>query len=118
MVQAVKPGGHILDLQVIRPNPRIESGGRFLGEVDGEPLLRKADAATAAIDAQIEQGQLVEEDVDDHDVLQHFATGAELIADFANRERRLHEATLPTLRSLTRPCTMREKCRLRRLAVR
>src|SRR3990172_6224565 len=53
MVDAVKTGGIVLDLQVIRPNPRVESGGRVLCEIDGEPLFRKADAATAAVDALV-----------------------------------------------------------------
>ena len=47
MVEAVRPAGELLDLQVIRPNPRVEAGGRLVCEVEGEPLFRSADAATA-----------------------------------------------------------------------
>jgi hypothetical protein len=39
MVEAVEPGGRVLDLQVIRPNPVVEAGGREVCEIDGEPLL-------------------------------------------------------------------------------
>jgi hypothetical protein len=53
MVGAVKPGGMILDLQVIRPDPRVEIDGRVVCEIDGEPLFRKADAATSALDALV-----------------------------------------------------------------
>ena len=60
MVGAVKPGGMILDLQVIRPDPRVEIDGRVVCEIDGEPLFRKADAATSALDALVRAGRLVE----------------------------------------------------------
>jgi hypothetical protein len=58
MVEAVKPGRLVLDLQVIRPNPIVEADGGFVCEIDGEPLVDKADAATAAIDALIHTGML------------------------------------------------------------
>ena len=56
MVDAVKTGGLVLDLQVIRPNPRVEVDGRFVCELDGEPLFAKADAAAAAVDAAVTAG--------------------------------------------------------------
>ena len=48
MVNAVKPGGLVLDLQVIRPDPRVEVDSRVVCEIDGQPLFRLADAAAAA----------------------------------------------------------------------
>src|SRR5256885_532425 len=69
MVSGVRPGGLVLDLQVIRPNPRVELDGRAPYEIDGEPLFRKADAATAAVDALIASGRLDEQAVDDPDVV-------------------------------------------------
>jgi hypothetical protein len=53
MIEAVAPGGLVLDLQVIRPNPQVELDGRVVAEIDGEPLFQWADAATAAVDARI-----------------------------------------------------------------
>ena len=72
MVEAVKPGGLVLDLQVIRPNPTVETDGQVLCEIDGEPLFRMADAATAAVDALVHAGRLVEQAIDDHDVREHY----------------------------------------------
>ncbi len=115
MVDAVRPGGLVLDLQVIRPDPVVESDGRILCEIDGEPLFRTADTAAAAIDALIVQGRLVEQARDDHDVRQHYADGSELIEDFAGKRRKLPEDALPQLRSLDEPCAVLERCRLRRL---
>ena len=61
MVKAVRSSRTVLDLQVIRPNPRVEIGDELFCEVDGEPLFRRADAAVGAIDALIRQGQLSEQ---------------------------------------------------------
>jgi hypothetical protein len=117
MVKAVKPGGVILDLQVIRPKPRIESDGRVVCEFVAAELLRKADAAAAAVDALVTQGRLFEEAVDDHDVCEHFDSGAELLAGLADPGRSLPADAIPELRVLPRPCTRRDRCRLRRLRI-
>jgi hypothetical protein len=117
MIDAVKPGGLVLDLQVIRPNPVIETNGRLVCEIDGAPLFRKADAATAAIDGLVRHGRLVEEAFDDHDVRRHYADGAALVADFAHSERELPEVAVAELLQLEEHCSVRERCRLRRLAV-
>jgi hypothetical protein len=118
MVEAVKPYGHVLDLQVIRPNPTAELDGRVICEIDGEPLFHTADAATVAVDALVRAERLLEQAVDDHDVRKHYANGAELVADFADKRRQLPDGALPRLRAIAQPCVVRERCRLRRLQVR
>jgi hypothetical protein len=118
MVAAVRFGGTVLDLQVIRPDPRVEVGGEFVCVVDGEPLFRRADAATRAVAALVGRGRLVEQATDDHDVGTHYPTGAGLVADFKGKERRLPEEALPQLLTVAQPCVVRERCRLRRLSVR
>jgi hypothetical protein len=115
MISSVKPGGLVLDLQVIRPDPRVEVDGRPVCEIDGQPLFRLADAAAAAVDAAITDGRLLEEAVDDHDVRKHYRTGADLVDDFAGKERKLPVDALPVVRAVTRLCVVRERCRLRRL---
>ena len=117
MVEAVKPGGLVLDLQVIRPNPVVEVDGQLVCEIDGEPLFRLADAATAAVDAFVSTGRVTEQAVDDHDVRKHYETGRELVADFADKERKLPDAAVPELLRVEEACVVRERCRLRRLAV-
>ncbi len=118
MVKAVRSTGTVLDLQVIRPNPRVEIGDEFFCEVDGEPLFRRADAAVGAIDALIRQGQLSEHAVDDHDVREHYANGADLVDDFSDKERQLPQEARHQLLAVAEPCVVRERCRLRRLSVR
>jgi hypothetical protein len=115
MVDAVGPGGLVFDLQVIRPDPVVESEGLIVCEIDGEPLFADADAATGAVDALVRSGVLVEEAVDDHDVRKHYADGPDLVADFVGKKRRLPADGVRRLRQIDGPCTVRERCRLRRL---
>ena len=117
MVDAVRPGGIVLDLQVIRPNPRAESGDVVICEMDGTPLFAKADAAVAAVDALIAAGRLVEEAVDDHDVLKHYPSGSDLLDEWERGDRRPLGDGPDRLREIHRPCVTRERCRLRRLRV-
>lgn len=117
MVAAVKPGGLVLDLQVIRPDPVIESGGERICEIWGEPIFATADAATAALDGAIATTLLAQEAVDDHQVRTRFPTGPDLVDDFASKKRRIPEQALPKLLATAGPVTMRERCRLRRLRV-
>lgn len=118
LVDAGKPGGLVLDLQVIRPDPVVEHDGRRLGELDGTALFSKADAARAAVDALVAAGRLVEEAVLDHDVLKHFASAADLLADWTESERRPRGDLASRLAAVEGPCVTRERCRLRRLAIR
>lgn len=113
-ISAVRPGGVILDLQVIRPDPRIELDDDLICEIDGRPLFAKADAAARAIDAAAAAGQLTDEVADDHDVRTHYPSGVDLIDDFEDKLRELPERTLPRLKAITRPLVIRERCRLRR----
>ena len=115
MVAGVRAGGLVLDLQVIRPNPVVETGSEQLSEIDGEPLFELADAARAAVDAAVARGTLVEEAADDHDVHKHYPDGADLVADFADKKRRILD--IERVRAVTQPCVVRERCRLRRLQV-
>jgi hypothetical protein len=117
MVEAVRPGGTILDLQVIRPNPRVEAGDDLICEIDGEPLFAQADAATAAVDGMIGTGRLIEDAVDDHDVRKHFSDGPDLIDDLKDKGRPLPEGAIQDLMTITRPLVIRERCRLRKLVV-
>jgi hypothetical protein len=117
MSDAAAPGGLILDLQVIRPDPYVELDGEVVARIDGEPLFEWADAATAAIETRIAAGDLVEEAIDDHDVRKHYSNGADLVEDVAGSKRRLPEEAVPVLGRIARPLVVRERCRVRRLRV-
>lgn len=118
MLGAVAAGGAVLDLQVIRPNPVVEVEGRVVAEIDGEPLFAWADAATAAIEAVVAAGELVEEAVDDHDVCKHYSDGPEMVQDVAESKRRFTPEAAAIVAAIDEPLYSRERCRLRRLRVR
>lgn len=119
MIEAVKPGGLVLDLQVIRPDPPVVLDGSVVATIDAEPLFAWADAATAAVDARVAAGDLVEEAVDDHEIRTHYADGAGLVDDVAtSKRRRFSESVVPVVAAIDRPLVVRERCRLRRLRVR
>ncbi len=119
MITAVRPGGVILDLQVVRPGPVVEVGTRKVCEIDGEPLLRLAETAARAVDAQIAAGTLAEIARDDHDVRRHYVNGADLVDDIVGKcFKRIAAAHAPRLRKISRSCAVRERCRLRLLSVR
>jgi hypothetical protein len=115
MIESVSLGGLVLDLQVIRPDPVVETGHERLSGITGEPLFELADAATAAVDEAIRAGLLAEEATDDHDVRKHYPDGADVIADFADKKRRILDPQ--RVRGCLQPCVVRERCRLRRLRV-
>ena len=117
MIEAATPVGLILDLQVIRPDPYVELDGEVVARIDGAPLFAWADAATAAVEARIAAGDLVEEAVDDHEVRKHYTDGAELVEDVASSKRRFPDEVIPTVAAITSPLAVRERCRLRRLRV-
>jgi hypothetical protein len=118
MIDGAEPGGLILDLQVIRPDPYVELDGRVVARMDGEPLFEWADAATTAVDARIAAADLVEQAVDDHDVRKHYSDGADLVEDVTASRRRFPDEVVPMLQTIERPVVVRERCRLRRLCVR
>ena len=71
--------------------------------------------AIFGVDAAVADGRLLKDAVDDHDVRKHYRTGADLVADFANKARKIPADAVPTVRALLHPCVVRERCRLRRL---
>jgi hypothetical protein len=113
--RALVPGGAILDLQVIAPDPVVEADGKVVCRLEGGTLLEDAAAAAAVIDEEIARGLLREEAVDDHGVLRHFSTGASLIEHFRTRPRSVPASAIPLLEASARPHVVREACRLRRL---
>lgn len=113
--EAAIPGGVVLDLQVIRPHPRVEAEGRLVYVADGSPLFEGADAARAAVDRFVDEGLFVEEAIDDHDMLKHSENGADLVQDWPSKRVKPPAETASFLKTIASECIVREHCRLRRL---
>ena len=99
MVDAVKPGGVVLDLSDGR-NATVEVDGKVIYKIDGGPLLGMADAATAAVDALIRSGELVEQAIDDHDVGSITPPARISSSAFADK----NDCSRPRLALAARPC--------------
>ena len=113
--ETLVPGGVMLDLQVIPPDPVVEVDGAGVCSIDGSVLLDAAAAATIVVDEMIARGLLRDEGVDDHDVLRHYPSGGSLVEDFETSKRSIPPDAIPLLNTIERPCIIREQCRLRRL---
>ena len=109
------PGGVMLDLQVIPPDPVVEVDGVVVCSIDGSVLLDAAVAATIVVDEMIAGGLLRDEGGDDHDVLRHYPSGAALIEHVETSNRSAPPDAIPLLNAIERPCVIRDRCRLRRL---
>lgn len=116
-VDRLRPGGILLDLQVVPPLPVVEAGGRPVCAIEGQSLLDDAEAAARAVDGLVATGRLREDGRHDHSVLLHYRDGAELVDDFAGRKRSVPAASVAELRQLAEPCVVREWCRTRLLRV-
>jgi hypothetical protein len=71
----------------------------------------------AVLDDLVEARSLRVEAVDDHGVFYRCSTGADLLAYFDSKRRSVPEAAVAQLDATTRPVSVREGCRLRRLVV-
>ena len=117
MVEAVKPGGTRLRPagDPSEPRRRERTGASSARSTASRSSARPTPPSPRSTSAPTDGSS--SEAVDDHDVLKHYASGADLIADFAGKQRRLPEHALPSLSSLGQPCAVRERCRLRRLEI-
>lgn len=113
--EALVPGGVLLDLQVIPPDPVVEVDGSVVCSIDGSYLLDAAAAATLVVDELVACALLREEAVDDHDVLRHFGSGSSLVEHFEASKRSVPPDAIPLLKAIEGLCIVRERCRLRRL---
>jgi len=111
-----KPGGVLLDLTTVPPSASIEAEGAVLGRLEQTAFLERAAITEAAVDRLVSQGMLVEESVLSLDVLKHFDSGADAIADLAVRPvTKLPAELRVVLETVTSPVVERAWCLLRRL---
>jgi hypothetical protein len=101
----------------------VRGVGRFPERPPAAVLDRRsaavpAEDGSAAVEARIAAGDLVEEAVDDHDVLKHYSDGADLVDDVGSSKRRFPDKVIPIVAAIEQPLVVRERCRLRRLRVR
>jgi hypothetical protein len=113
-----RPGGIVLDLTSVPPAATMELDGAELGELDQVAFLADAAITEQAVEQFLGDGLLEEEASRALDVLAHFDSGRDAIADMARRGRtRLPDALRARLEHIDRPVVERSHCLLRRLRV-
>lgn len=112
-------GGVILDLTSVPPAAAIERDGVLLGRLDQAAFLDRAAKTEEAVDRLIAEGMLTEEASLAFDVLKHFDSGPDLIADVDGRAvSRLPHELREALEHVSTPVVEHAPCLLRRLRVR
>ena len=113
-----EPGGILLDLTCAPHGAVVELDGRPLGRLDQKRFLERVARTEEAVELLIAEGRLVEEASLAHDVLKHYNTGPDLIADVGKRRfSRVPTALAKKLAGVGGPVVERTACLLRRLRV-
>ncbi len=106
----------MLDLQTVRPPPRVESAGRVVCDLDATDFFARADANDRVLLDAVAEGEL-ELVAEEHlEVLQRWPSGSELMRDLDEaRMRKIPWSMRGTVGAIAGECAVRESCRTRRL---
>ncbi len=115
LLQALVPGGIVVDLLSVPPPERVEVDGELVGELDNSAFFPRALAAAGALDALVLEGVLVHEHEERFPIFVRYPTGTNLFEDVAQREyTRMPAAIGPRVRAIVGPCEIRDNCLVRR----
>jgi hypothetical protein len=118
LVEALVPGGVVLDLSSVPPAAEIETGGVVLGSLDEDAFFARSLPAMAGLDALAAEGVLQEAGRSSCDILLHFVSGADLLEDIGTRSHTaLSDELAERLRLVEGPVRQREHCVLRRFEI-
>ena len=113
-----EPGGILLHLTCVLLPAAVEVGGRLLGRLDQSRFLERVARTEEAVELLIAEGLLAEDASLAHDVLKHYDSGPDLIADVGERRFSRVPAGLERgLAGTAEPVVERTACLLRRLRV-
>ena len=85
LLQALVPGGIVVDLIAVPPPERVEVGDEVLGELDQSRAIPRWLRTAAGLDALVEEGLLGAEGEEPLSVLVRFPTGRDAVDDVAQR---------------------------------
>lgn len=115
LLQALKPGGLVVDLLLVPPPERIEADGEVVGELDGSTYFPRALAAAAGLDALATEGVLDHEHEERFAIFVRYLTGVDLVEDVSQREyTRIPGELARRVRAIPGPCAIRDNCLVRR----
>ena len=113
---ALVPGGLVLDMQPVAPQPPVESNGRRLGSLDMREWRVTIDQVAALVDQTIADGLFMEEAERRYDVLETFDDGKELVETVREwTGTKISQTLTARVERAMPPLTIRESVRLRAL---
>ena len=118
VIRMCEPGGILLHLTCAPLDAAVEVDGRQFGRLDESRFLERVARTEEAVDLLIAERRLVEEASLGHDVLKHYDTGPELIADIDERPfSHVPPALRKELAGIEGPVIERTACLFQRLRV-
>jgi hypothetical protein len=114
LLQALVPGGVVVDLTMAPPDETVESDGEILGHLDGSAFFPRALAAGAGLDALADEGGLVLEREEPVSVIVRYPTGNDALEDFVARTyTRIPAALAHRLETVSTECLLYSNCLVR-----
>ena len=115
LLQALVPGGIVVDLIAVPPPERIEVGDEVLGELDQVRAIPRWLETAAGLDALVEEGLLVAEGEERLSILVRFPTGRDAVDDVSQRTfTRMPGALARRVEAIAGPVAIREHSLVRR----
>lgn len=109
LLQALVPGGVVVDLTAVPPNAQVEVDGAVLGELDGSAFFPRAEEATAGLDALAHEGLLLLEGEERLSILVRYPTGRDAVEDVEQRTYTRMPAELARrVKAIAEPVPIRE----------
>ncbi len=114
LLQALVPGGVVVDLTMSPPDEIVESDGEILGHLDGSAFFPRALAAGAGLDALATEGLLRLEGEEPVTVMVRYPTGVDVLEDVAGRTYTHMPSALATrLETVSTECLLYSNCLVR-----
>jgi len=115
LLQALIPGGVVVDLTAVPPNAQVEVDGAVLGELDGSAFFPRAEEATAGLHSFAHGGLLLLEGEERLSILVGYPSGRDAVDDVAERTYTRMPAELARrVETIAGPVAIREHSLVRR----
>jgi hypothetical protein len=119
LLEALVPGGSVVDLTSVPPDGVVEVDGEIIGSLDESAFFPRATANAAALDDLVAQGVLALRTEERFPVVIDYWNGADAIADVAERSYgRMPEEVAARLSLVAGPVSIREFCFVRSFVLR
>lgn len=117
LLEALVPGGVVVDLLAVPPNEQVEVDGEVVGELDGSRFFPRGLAAAAGLDQLVEEGLLVPAGEEQRfTILIRYPSGPESVEDVAKRTyTRMPPGLARRLERISGPVAVRESSLVRSL---